>query len=141
MMRERAEQLRTQLADLRATIAPIEFELRQVESTIAFMTRIPAKGTEATRNAVAHQARQNNPEFQSFTMKQLVLKALEEQFVDGATSGQLLEFFARVWGRTDIMRSSFSPQLSRLKEEGSIVLEGRMWKLNDGLSTKTAYDL
>jgi hypothetical protein len=62
-------------------------------------------------------------------MKQLVLKALEEHFPNGATAIQLIDFFHNAWGRTDVIRSSLSPQLSRLKVEKDIILSGKTWTL------------
>lgn len=65
------------------------------------------------------------------TIKELVRKALGEHFVDGATANQLLHFFADAWGRKEIVRTSLSPQLSRLKAAGEIVLHGQRWSLTE----------
>jgi hypothetical protein len=67
--------------------------------------------------------------YAKLTMKQLVRKALDEHFANGATALELLDFFKNAWGRHDIIRSSLSPQLSRLKREGVIRLEGKTWHL------------
>lgn len=67
--------------------------------------------------------------YRKLTMKQLVRKALDEHFVNGATATELLEFFRNAWGRNDVVRTSLSPQLSRLKGEGLIVLQGKHWML------------
>lgn len=67
--------------------------------------------------------------YAKLTMKQLVRKALEEHFANGATANELLAFFANAWGRHDIIRTSLSPQLSRLKREGVITLRGMKWHL------------
>lgn len=53
------------------------------------------------------------------TMKQLVVKALDEHFPQGATARQLIEFFRFAWDR-QIERTNLSPQLSRLYHEGTI---------------------
>ena len=63
------------------------------------------------------------------TQKQLVLKALTEHFPKGATANELIEFFHNAWKRTDVIRSSLSPQLSRLKVEDKIGLRGKTWTL------------
>ena len=47
----------------------------------------------------------------------------------GATANELVEFFHNAWGRRDVVRSSLSPQLSRLKDEGFIDREGYNWFL------------
>lgn len=62
-------------------------------------------------------------------MKELTIRALSERFQNGATASELMAFFSNAWGRKDIVRESFSPQLSRLKKEGKIVREGKVWKL------------
>jgi hypothetical protein len=67
--------------------------------------------------------------YAKLTMKQLVRKALGEHFPNGATAAELLDFFANAWGRNDIVRTSLSPQLSRLKQEGIIILRGKTWFL------------
>ena len=63
------------------------------------------------------------------TIKELVQKALAEHFPRGATANQMLHVFANVWGRGDIVRTSLSPQLSRLKDENRIIREGHVWHL------------
>jgi hypothetical protein len=67
--------------------------------------------------------------YEKLTMKQLVRKALNERFQDGATANEMLDFFQNAWGRDDIVRTSLSPQLSRLKREGDIILRGKKWYL------------
>lgn len=57
--------------------------------------------------------------YASLTMKQLVVKALEEQFPHGATTRQLIDFFKNAWGR-EIERTNLSPQISRLYQEGKV---------------------
>lgn len=67
--------------------------------------------------------------YQSLTLKQLTLRALRDRFLDsGASAQQLLEFFENGYGR-QIERSSLSPQLSRLKEDGEVELDGKLWRL------------
>lgn len=66
--------------------------------------------------------------YSSLTLKQMALRALKEHFTEGASAQQLLEYFETAYGRS-IERSSLSPQLSRLKEDHEIELEGRLWKL------------
>jgi hypothetical protein len=54
--------------------------------------------------------------YADLTMKQLVVKALDEHFQHGATTRQLLDFFRDAWDR-NIERTNLSPQLSRLYQE------------------------
>lgn len=67
--------------------------------------------------------------YAQLTIKALVRKALDEQFERGATANELLEFFRDAWGRSDIVRTSLSPQLSRLKQDGELILVGQRWML------------
>ena len=67
--------------------------------------------------------------YAKLTMKQLVRKALDEHFGNGATANELQDFFRDAWGRDDIVRTSLSPQLSRLKREGFVTLIGMKWHL------------
>lgn len=65
------------------------------------------------------------------TMKELAVKALWDRFREGATAAEFLEYFRTEWGRTDIKRESLSPQLSRLKREGVLGLNGNKWVLTE----------
>jgi hypothetical protein len=89
----------------------------------------------ARKRAIAHSALDlpvHPPDLfgaQHLTLKNLVIKALKEHFPKGADANQLVEFFHNSWGRTDVMRSSLSPQLSRLKVDKVLDLNGRVWTL------------
>jgi hypothetical protein len=58
-------------------------------------------------------------QFKHLTIKELIIKALNDHFANGATAGELREFIRNAYGR-DIDRSSLTPQLSRLKDEGDV---------------------
>jgi len=90
---------------------------------------ITPTGSDASRNAMAHYARKKNPFAASMTIKQLVMTALANEFAEGATVNELLDYFARQFGRVDITRTSLSPQLSRLKAERKVMRMGRVWAL------------
>ena len=132
LMRDRVTELRRQIAVLRADVAAREFELHQAEAALTLMIGIKPSGAQASMSAIAHFARQKNPEIAKLTIKELALKALHEHLWNGATSNQLIEVFVHKWGRDDIARTSLSPQLTRLKEEGMITLQGRQWFLAEG---------
>jgi hypothetical protein len=130
LLRERQKEVRANLDRLRPKVAVLEAEDQQIEDMLRIAEGpIPIKGTEATANALRIHAQNRHPEVKNLTIKQMVVKALGEHLVSGATSVQLLEFFAKQWGRTEIMRTSLSPQLSRLKESGIIELQGKVWHL------------
>jgi len=127
LLRDRRSELQERLDELRARIGPVEFELKQIDAAIVLMTSVRATGAEASRNSVAHITRLRNPGVEHLTIKELVLKALDEHLPNGATSQDFLEVFAREWGRNDIKRTSLSPQLTRLKSENKLVMAGRVW--------------
>lgn len=129
--------LERQLADVRkarnaiahegttsATVAAAQFEYRMIE-------RLRRPVFHGGGETVETAERPVSSPYAKLTMKQLVRKALDEHFENGATASQLLDFFRDAWGRNDIVRSSLSPQLSRLKGEGVIRLDGKTWHLRD----------
>lgn len=130
-MRHRETALLRQLEAMRNQMVPVQKELEQVRGAIRAMVDMPIAptGHYASSNAVLHHKRQANPEVQSLTFKQLTVKALQEHYGNGATASQLLDFFKHKWGRNDVVRTSLSPQLTRLKREGKIRLEGKVWHL------------
>jgi hypothetical protein len=123
--------LMARIVELRAAIAPLQTELDIVDRAIRAIegALIPATGLASSRAAVAHHARKANPDTRELTMKQMVIRALLEHLTNGATVNQLLEFFATHWGRDDVMRTSLSPQLTRLKRDGKIELRGKVWHI------------
>jgi len=132
----REAELSELLADLRTQMAPLEQELRDVRvarQAIAAQPKLQPNGFEATERAMAYFNGQpfRPTEYQNWTMKQLVRKALKERFSEGATARQLLDLFHDEWGRIDIVRSSLSPQLSRLSKEGVIYRKALIWHLDD----------
>jgi len=153
---EREQKLKAELASLRGRIAPIERELfeiaqaqRAVGSVAAEPFQAPLFQTEPDEHVDPEAAdlwkeykrilaeRTANPYFR-LTIKQLVLKALNEQFHSGATALELLEFFESAWGRDDIARTSLSPQLSRLKAEQKIDRNGSIWFAREPVSDAKA---
>lgn len=71
---------------------------------------------------------------QPFTIKELVLKALQSEFAEkGATSSEMRHFIRDVYGR-DISPTSLSPQLSRLRTDGLLKQKGedRWFLTNQG---------
>ncbi len=64
------------------------------------------------------------------TFKEKVKEALNEKYHDGASALQLLEYINTKW-TTQVIRSSLSPQLSRLKKEDVLDLKDGIWVLKD----------
>jgi hypothetical protein len=65
----------------------------------------------------------------NLTIKQMILNALRDHFVDGATPTELSDYFHTAYGKT-VNRNSISPQLARLREEGHVVQPAGI--LNEG---------
>lgn len=140
------------IADLRAQFVPLERELADVRRAKQALSRdaeiqfqLPVTGLDAAKLSMDHYRRNRNlaayglpSPYAKLTMKQLVCKALSEQFPDGATANELLDFFINAWGRTDVIRTSLSPQLSRLKSENTIDLNGLIWTLKTTASSPTS---
>lgn len=132
-LEQREQDLIQEIGELRGKLVPLEGELAEVRKTKLSLsqqlTTVSVTVGGPIEIVAAAEPRAVPSHYQSLTMKGLVLKALREHFHDGATANELIEFFANAWGRTDVVRSSLSPQLSRLKVEGKITLRGYKWLL------------
>lgn len=124
-------ELTAKIDQLRDALAPLEKELAEARAARAAINRgWGAKALSFQGASESAPASRDSPSpYRHLTMKELAVKALEERFPDGALAHELIEFFASEWGRRDILRESFSPQLSRLKREGKVVLKGKRWYL------------
>lgn len=130
-LQERLKKLRDQIIPLERELA----EVRRARSAVSLVDHGPEQ-VEIPFSVAMVSASENHRSFEPprspyarLTIKELVCKALDEQFERGATANELLEFFAHAYGRDDIVRTSLSPQLSRLKQEGKIILIGQKWSL------------
>jgi hypothetical protein len=75
--------------------------------------------------------------FSSMSLKELILRALVDNFPEGATTQELREFLANAYRRI-VDRTSLSPQISRLYAD-NIVQRGQephSWKLNPGVTER-----
>jgi phosphopantetheinyl transferase (holo-ACP synthase) len=117
------------LSMAQAELSRLQAEYAQIEAALRAMAGpLLANGYDASERAREHFAAKANPEIARMTMKEMVVKALGEHFPHGATANQLLDFFRSEWGREQ-MRTSLSPQLSRLKDRHIITLKGKVWHL------------
>lgn len=127
---DRIKSLESKIQEIEAELAPLKSELAEARKALhAISGAFLSSETQAVVGDSDIAAQPEISTVAGLTMKQLTVRALRDHFVDGATAAQLLDYFASEWGRTDIMRSSFSPQLSRLKQDGVIYLNGRTWHL------------
>jgi len=130
------QELSTKIVTLRREVAPLERELADVRRAKQAISKRESADADSTypyrikvRETTLRRVKDVDAEYRKKTMKQLALEALQEHFLNGATANQLLEFFASAWGRNDIARESFSPQLSRLKVKGKVRYDGKRWHL------------
>jgi hypothetical protein len=135
---QRIDELRTELAPLEREIADARVALAVIgdpekiaESNVQRSFRIGFARQPRLYGGGEQQAIEPSPQspYEKLTMKQLVRTALAEHFPNGATANEMLELFHHAWGRNDVVRTSLSPQLSRLKRERVITLHGMKWRL------------
>jgi hypothetical protein len=117
------------------TSTPSEQEALQVDATVTVPPfTLTASAVTAGPPQISRPDLRQMSAYQHLTMKQLVMKALNEHFQKGATARQLREFFRDAWGRP-IKRANLSPQLSRLLKEGIISLDNGVWSLMNDPAT------
>lgn len=119
---QREAELLLEIKELQEKLLPLETELSDVRKAQEAIS-----SNKPVASALPDDMLIENALHAGKTMKELTLEALSEHFPSGATANKLIEFFQNRWGRTDILRSSLSPQLSRLKQDGLIRLRGKTW--------------
>lgn len=143
---DREKALQAEITKLREQISPLERELFEVRIAKRAVGRHSSEPLQQPLFSAGTDGGAVDPEAQDLwnqyrairaerlaspysrmTIKELVLQALEEQFPSGATAQQLLELFATAWGREEVVRTSLSPQLSRLRAEHKIDRNGSLW--------------
>jgi hypothetical protein len=150
-LERRERELTHQIAALRAQIESKQGELAEIQTVRATLApAVPAppvpdtttfdgaadliRATAENRRAasVAHPMQQTESGLIGGgvprTIKTMVLSALTSHFDDGATLAELRTFIKDVFGR-EVDRTSISPQLARLREEGAVEQNGRKWRL------------
>jgi hypothetical protein len=111
--------LRHYIENRREEIKQLIAELKQELTELALAEKAITTGTPAPALDVG---RGSSP-----TIKEMVLEVLEGE-TEGATAQTIIELINNRFGE-EIARPSLSPQLSRLKEEGYLALDGRTWRL------------
>jgi len=143
----RERELIHQLAALHGQIESKERELAQIRQVrAALLPPLPDNNTcdvaanvvgeAVTRRAAALMRQADNalvggvpPLTENLTIKEMIVTALSSHFHDGATPAELRTFIKDVFGR-EIDRTSLSPQLTRLREEGTIEQRNAKWRLS-----------
>jgi hypothetical protein len=70
------------------------------------------------------------PSNEKLTIKSMIVTALTSHFHDGATPAELRTFIKDVFSR-EIDRTSMSPQLARLREDGAVEQRDMKWRLSE----------
>lgn len=113
-----------ELAQVRARVVTIEAEIAALD---AALNALPAE-EQSLAPRVSQPARSLGGG-RKISVKAMVLDALEKHLPEGGTALDLLDCFATVYGRDDVARTSLSPQLTVLKNEGLISRDGMTWHL------------
>src|SRR5690242_20141120 len=149
----RERELKHQLAVLRGDIESKERELAQIRQVRAALAPPPPenKTCEVAANLIREAVTQRGavlmrqadnalvggvpPLSENRTIKEMIVTALASHFHDGATPAELRTFIKDVFGR-EIDRTSLSPQLTRLREQGTVEQRNTKWRLS-GPSTQS----
>lgn len=116
-----------QLVAARAQVAALEANLARAKKAIEALGDDVA--ADETPLEIAKPARETTNSYARMSIKALAMEALQTHFRAGATAVELLDYFSEAYGRNDVPRTSLSPQLTILKNEGKISREGLVWRL------------
>lgn len=105
---------------LRDFIAQRETEIRDLQKALKAELR-----ELQLAKAALEQGEVPTPSGGSLTIKDMAREVLSG-LPNGLNSSGILEGIKKSFGR-DIERTSLSPQLSRMKDDGELVLDGEMW--------------
>ena len=108
-----------ELDQANAKVAAIEAEIATLEAALAAIPQVESVEKPAMPSGTGRK----------MSVKAMVLDALERHFPEGASALDLLECFAKEYGREDVARTSLSPQLTTLKNDGKIARDGMAWIL------------
>jgi hypothetical protein len=114
------EFLANRRGEIQAEIKALREELREIE-----VTAIRLEGGSLPE---PNKTRRGSTATGTKTLKEMAVIALEGFSTSGASAQTIIEAIKREFGK-DVPRSSMSPQLSRLRSEGLIDLEGSLWRL------------
>jgi hypothetical protein len=105
---QRRETIKAQISELKRELK----ELALAESAIKTGVAPTLPVTKTTKDGL--------------TIKEMVIDVLSD-LPDGAEASEIVDLIANKHGEV-VVRSSLSPQLSRLKDEGVLELDGRIWR-------------
>jgi hypothetical protein len=111
---QRRDAIKTQLAVLKQELR----ELAIAENAIRAGVPSDARGPSTRTFGEGHRQ----------TIKDKVVNILKNR-VGGADANEIISMISDTYGET-VVRESLSPQLSRLKQEGLLTLNGKIWSLS-----------
>ncbi|WP_157222498.1 hypothetical protein [Novosphingobium sp. AP12] len=116
---------------LRDFIAQRETEIRDQQKAL----KAELRELQIAKAALGGQASppSSAPSGATATIKEMARQVLSGQ-TSGLNSSGILDAIKKEFGR-DIERTSLSPQLSRLKEEGELILNGEVWFTTSNFKT------
>lgn len=108
---------------LRDFIAQREAEIRDLQKAL----RVELRDLQIAKTALESQnsSEASRAQGAAVTIKDMAREVLSSQ-PGGLNSSGILDGIRKSFGR-DVERTSLSPQLSRLKDEGELVLDGEVW--------------
>jgi hypothetical protein len=114
------ENLREQLSEISNKIKGLIFEKKRIKAALDVVKGMNLGVTDSLRTSSKNR---------ELTFKDKIKITLSEEFPNGASSRDILDYCNETWPDCIIKRSSISPQLSRLKSEEIIVLDDGIWRL------------
>lgn len=118
------------------TIRALQDEQEEIRKMLAGVGVTPEGDTPIP--ATVHQLRVVKPPVEaeqpipkpfSSNMKDMARAALIYVFKDGATNGQMVEFFEKQWNQK-VRTDSFSVALSTMRQNGEIIKKNQLWYWN-----------
>lgn len=108
---------------LRDFIAQREAEIRDQQKAL----KAELRDLQIVKNALESQNTSESSKVQggALTIKEMARDVLSHQ-PNGLNSSGILDGIKKTFGR-DVERTSLSPQLSRLKDEGELAFDGEVW--------------
>lgn len=134
----RRAELKLSLSSLDERRAEIVAELDELEAAEAAARQVstPLPSEDLTAAASIGERANNAPPIRRGSIKEKVMSVLSA-CPEGADANKILELIEIKFGEI-IPRSSLSPQLSRLKGEGRLLLNGSAWSLRSDKETPGA---
>ena len=128
VQRRRREIEEAMQAAIRAAAQPFEHELLMLNRVEAMITDVGfgSADLEEVKHFVTAEYVKRTSERDRMTLKQRIIQVLRRR--GSADALTILAEINRHWG-LKVERTSLSPQLSRLKDEGVLTREGKIWTL------------